>query len=254
VTQPKRIAADDLVRQIGLADAPVLIDVRTDADFATDPRLIPGSFRQPHDRLSTLRSRLAGRRAVTICAQDEELSESAAALLSEEGVTAHVLEGGIARWSAEARPMLRAGAVRQGGLWVTAESHATDRLACPWLIRRFADPDARFLFLPEGEVAAQAARLGGRVFDLPGADHADTGERCAFDAMLADFGLALPALDRLAGIVRGADRGNPAPAAEAAGIGALAVGLARLCRDPHARIAAAMTVFDALYLWARRDR
>jgi hypothetical protein len=142
-------------------------------------------------------------------------------------------------------------------LWVTRSRPKVDRIACPWLIRRFVDPRAVILFVAPGEVLAVAAQTGAAPFDVAGDGLRWThrGEDCTFDAMLDGFGLAgIEPLQHLAPIVRGADTARPDLAPEAAGLLAVSLGLSRLHGDDHAQLAAGMAVYDALYRWARDAR
>lgn len=245
------ISAQQLTRLIGTPDCPALIDVRTDEDFAADPRLVPTAFRHGYDRVGELAGALAGRRAVTICHRGRKLSEGAAALLRAEGVAAEVLEGGALAWAEAGLTMIPAAAIPAGGLWVTRHRPKIDRIACPWLIRRFIDPGARFLFVAPAEVPAVAERFAATPFDVEGVTFSHRGGNCSFDALLDDFSLHGDALDRLALVVRGADTDRHDLAPQAAGLLAISVGLSRQYRDDLAQLEAGMPVYDALYRWAR---
>ena len=134
--------------------------------------------------------------------------------------------------------------------WITRERPRIDRIACPWLVRRFIDPRAVFHFAPTAEVLARARAMGAVAFDIPGAPITHVGERCSFDALIDAFELRLPALDRLATIVRGADTDRLDLDPACAGLLATSLGLARLHDgDDHALLAAGLVVYDALYAW-----
>jgi hypothetical protein len=135
--------------------------------------------------------------------------------------------------------------------WVTREKARVDRIACPWLIVRFVDPAAEFLFVPADDVARVAERDGAVPFDVPGAELGHHGDRCSFDAFLDRYGLEDPALRALAVIVRGADTGAHHLAAEAAGLYALATGFRELARDDHENMRLQFPAYDALYAWCR---
>ncbi len=249
-----QITPAQLMRLIGTPDAPTLIDVRTDEDFAADPRLLPGTLRLPHDRVATHAPALAGRATVTICQRGRKLSEGAAAILRSHGATAEVLEGGWLGAVAAGLPALPARllpAPGQSGLWVTRHRPKIDRIACPWLIRRFIDPGARFLYVAPSEVMEVAERFGAEPFDVEGVTYSHRGDLCSFDAFLDDFGLRTEALDRLALVVRAADTDAHDLAPQAAGLLALSVGLSRQYRDDLAQLDAGMGLYDALYRWAR---
>jgi hypothetical protein len=136
--------------------------------------------------------------------------------------------------------------------WVTRARPKIDRIACPWAIRRFIDPNAEIFYVPTAEVFAVAAREGAVAFDIPEAPISHEGELCSFDVLVRRFGLDDdPALQRLAVIVRGADTDRHALAPEAAGLHAISLGLASLYEDDHALLAQGMTLYDALYAWAK---
>lgn len=135
--------------------------------------------------------------------------------------------------------------------WVTRARPKIDRIACPWLIRRFIEPEAEILYVPADRVAAIAAETGATPFDVPGAAFGHHGDHCSFDAFLEHYRLDEPALQRLALIVRAADTGRPELAPEAAGLLAISRGLGLLHADDHALLEAGMKVYDALYAWCR---
>lgn len=248
------ISALQLSRLIGTPEAPVLFDVRTPEDFALDRRVLPGARRIAHDRVAELAATLGGRPTVVVCQRGRKLSEGAAALLRLAGQPAEVLEGGWEAAVAAGLPALPADLLPPPGessLWVTRHRPKIDRIACPWLIRRFIDPGARFLFVAPAEVADVAERFAATPFDIEGVRFSHRGELCSFDAFIADFGLASPALERLALIVRGADTDRHDLAPQAAGLLALSVGLSRMYRDDLAQLQAGIALYDALYRWAR---
>ena len=123
--------------------------------------------------------------------------------------------------------------------------------ACPWLIRRFIDPNAVFLFVAPSEVAAVARRFNATPFDVAEAFWGDRGEKCTFDVMVEELGLDSDALARLSLIVRGADTGRPDLTPQSAGLLAASLGYSRMYRDDLAQLEAAMGLYDALYRWSR---
>ena len=250
------ITPKQLFRLIGTPDAPVLIDICIDEDFAEDPRVIPSAFRWPFHDIETLIPRLTGRRAIVICQKGRKLSQGAAAILRAEGIGAETLQGGVHGWRDAGLPMIPFAAIPPRDetgrtLWVTRQRPKIDRIACPWLIRRFVDPDARFLFVAATEVAMVAEKFGAEPFDVADARFTHRGDGCTFDAMLEDFALDALPLRTLARIVRGADTARPDLAAEAKGLMAISFGLSAMHRDDLAQVEAGMAVYDALYRWAR---
>ena len=137
--------------------------------------------------------------------------------------------------------------------WVTRARPKIDRIACPWLIRRFLDADAEFLYVPPAEVMAVAARTGATPYDVAGVEFGHAGEFCSFDAFIDIFGIDDPALRRLALIVRGADTGRPELAPQSAGLLAISRGLSENFPDDHEMLAHGMIVYDALYAWCRGE-
>ena len=248
---PFQITPAQLSRLIGLPDAPLILDVRLDDDFAADPHLIPGSQRIAHDTVDDRAPLLTAKRAVVVCQRGKKLSEGVAAILRLHGIAAEVMEGGFMAWRAAGLAAVPAALIPANGLWVTRQRPKIDRIACPWLIRRFIDPKARFLFVAPGEVTAVAEKFGATPFDVEGVTYSHRGDFCSFDALLDDFGLHDPALDRLALVIRAADTDRHDLAPQAAGLLAVSVGLSRQYRDDLAQLEAGMAVYDALYRWAR---
>jgi rhodanese-related sulfurtransferase len=258
MTSPTAISPDKLVRLIGRPDSPVVIDVRDDADFASDPRLVPSAGRRPALALHEA-SGLAGRDVVVLCQNGHQLSEGAAAWLRHDRARALTLEGGHAAWAAAGLPLVPAERIpprdAEGRtLWATRARPKIDRIACPWLIRRFVDPSAVFLFVTASEVPGVAERFGATPFDIEGEGvfWSHRGELCSFDVMVEEFGLGrLPALRHLARIVRGADTARLDLEPESAGLLAASLGLSRMYRDDLAQLEAGMLLYDAFYRWCR---
>ncbi|MGL4282024.1 MAG: chromate resistance protein ChrB domain-containing protein [Albidovulum sp.] len=247
------ITPSQLARLIGTPDAPAIIDVRDEDDFAADPRLLPGARHSAHQAVASRVADLSGRAAVVICQRGRKLSEGAAAMLRTHGIAAEVLEGGWLAAVAAGLPAIPAQLLPKGeaSLWVTRARPKIDRIACPWLIRRFIDPGARFLFVAAAEVAGVAEHFNATPFDIEGVTLSHRGEMCSFDAFLDDYGLHSEALDRLALVVRGADTDRHDLAPQAAGLLAVSVGLSRQFKDDLAQLEAGMAIYDALYRWAR---
>jgi hypothetical protein len=135
--------------------------------------------------------------------------------------------------------------------WVTRARPKIDRIACPWLIRRFIDPRAEFLYVPSAQVLAVAAAEQAIPYDVPDVQFAHRGALCSFDAFIADFALDDPALAELALIVRGADTGQPGLTPQSAGLLAISLGLSANFADDHAMLEQGMIIYDALYAWIR---
>jgi rhodanese-related sulfurtransferase len=258
---PNRIAPDKLLRLIGAPDSPAIIDLRSADAFAADPRFIPGAVRRDPAQLAEW-SRSLDRPTVLACDDGGALSHGVAALLRAGGVGAEVLEGGRRDWAEAGSPLVPDAALppRDGEgrtRWVTRARPKVDRIACPWLIRRFVDPRALFLFVPPGEVVAVAARFDAAPFDLDaeGVHWTHQGERCTFDRMVEEFGLGgIEALTHLAMIVRGADIARPDLAPQAAGLLAVSLGLSRLHAEDDRQLEAGMPIYDALFRWCRDAR
>ena len=138
--------------------------------------------------------------------------------------------------------------------WITRERPKIDRIACPWLIQRFIDPQAEFLYVPASQVLAQAAATGATPYDIPGVEMSHVGEQCSFDAFIAKYHLDDPALDRLATIVRGADTARLDLAPQSAGLYAISLGLSRLMADDHALLRHGLVMYEALYAWCREGQ
>lgn len=135
--------------------------------------------------------------------------------------------------------------------WVTRERPKIDRIACPWLIARFIDRDAEFLYVPADAVAKVAADTGAIPYDVPDVKFGHVGEFCSFDAFLTHYRLTDPALQRLAAIVRGADTGTPELTPQSHGLLAISLGLSRNFSDDHEMLKHGMVIYDALYAWCR---
>lgn len=256
----RSISADKLFKLIGTPGDIAIIDVRTADEFAADARLVPGAVRRDDAAVMDWAAAFAGKRAIIVCRNGREQSEGVGAWLRHAGVDAELLEGGTQGWAAARYPMvpesvLPARDPHGRTVWVTRARPKVDRIACPWLIRRFVDPQAVFLFVTPSEVAGVAERFAATPFDVEGVRWSHVGEKCTFDAMLDAFGLGgLPALEHLAAIVRGADTARPDFVPEAAGLLAVSLGLSRLYADDLEQLEAGMLVYDALYRWGRDAR
>ncbi len=251
-------ATDPLLldRQRALGFPPLCIDVRKPPAFIADDRMLPGAIRRDPDRLDDWwRGLPPGRSVVVYCVHGHEVSRGGAAALRRHGVDAAYLTGGIEGWKLRGLPTRkRLDAPGSGAsLWATRERPKIDRIACPWLVLRFVDPEARFLFVPATQVFSVARETGAIPFDIPGAEpYTHVGARCSFDAFVGRFEIDDPALLRMAEIIRGADTGHLDLAPEAAGLLALSLGLSvRFGSDDHGLLAAGLPLYDALYAACR---
>jgi rhodanese-related sulfurtransferase len=241
---------------IGTQRAPVVIDVRSEKEFSADPFLIPGSVRRDADGVKDWSGTFVGRRPIVVCQDGSSASQGVAALLRRRGVDAKTLGGGFHQWRSACNLLTRTEKMPPHDydgrtLWVTRERPKIDRIACPWLIRRFVDPEAIFLFVEPAQVVSVAERFNAAPFDIEGVLWSHRGDTCTFDTMLTEFGLRSEALDRLATIVRGADTACLDLAPQASGFLAASLGLSQLFDDDLTQLDAGMTFYDAMYLWCR---
>ncbi|MBB4234283.1 chromate resistance protein ChrB domain-containing protein [Rhizobium esperanzae] len=249
------ISPDKLNRLIGTPGAPTIIDVRTEEDFGLDPRLIPGSIRRDHTDIASWADSIDADAAVVVCQRGAKLSHGVAAYLRHAGIEAESLEGGFEAWVAAGAVVPEAKLPRRDGqgrtVWVTRARPKIDRIACPWLIRRFVDPHAVFLFVPAPDVIAVGERFGAVPFDIEDVFWSHRGELCTFDVMVEEFGLASEPLLHLAKIVRAADTARLDLAPEASGLLAASLGLSRMYSDDLEQLEAGMLLYDAFFRWCR---
>lgn len=247
------ISADKLARLVGTPNSPLIVDVRDEQARSDVPNAIPGSVNRPWQDASNWIAELGAPNIVVTCAAGGAKSEGVAALMRAGGIAAEILEGGLEAWMASNLPSIPLAKLPQASpsRWVTRVRPKIDRIACPWLIRRFVDPQATFLFVSASEVTAVAERFDAIPFDIEGVHWSHRGEFCTFDVMIDEFGLAFPALAKLANIVRGADTARLDIAPEAAGLLAVSLGLSRMYGNDLEQLDAGMLVYDALYRWCR---
>jgi hypothetical protein len=138
--------------------------------------------------------------------------------------------------------------------WITRERPKIDRIACPWLIQRFVDPEAEFLYVPTAQVLPEAQRLGAIPYDVPGVELTHVGPRCSFDAILKKYQLDDPALLALADIVRAADTDTLERSPQAPGLLAISLGLSANITDDHEMLRVGCVIYEALYSWCRALR
>jgi hypothetical protein len=135
--------------------------------------------------------------------------------------------------------------------WITRERPKIDRIACPWLVARFIDKDAEFLYVPTAEVIPVATRTGAIPYDIPGVELTHDGDLCSFDAFLKKYRLSDPALHQLALIVRGADTSRLDLSPQSAGLYAISLGLSQTFADDQEMLRHGLVMYDALYAWCR---
>ena len=267
------VLPQELSVRMGHANAPLLLDVRREGKFLESPYLIAGARRCAPEDVATLAAAQYVlnplRELIVYCVYGHNVSADVVATLRAAGLNASKLAGGmeggqegvdaphdVASWRAN-RPLTvikRADlgvTGEQPSRWVTRARPKIDRIACPWLIRRWIDPRAEFFYVPTAQVFDEAKRLNAVAYDIPGAPVSHEGELCSFDMLLQAFELKSPALDMLARIVRGADTNRLDIAEQSAGLLAFSLGLSQLHADDHAMLEAALPIYDALFAWCR---
>ncbi len=256
MASPVQISVKNLARLIGTPKAPCIIDVRISEDIKLDPQHIPTAIHCRHLDIDTLVEQLNGVKAVVYCQKGLKLSEGAAAILRSHGVDAEVLSGGHFAWRDAGEPLVPNTLMpprNQHGqtVWVTRVRPKIDRIACPWLIKRFIDPNAQFLFVSASSVEAVAEKFNATPFDVENVFWTHRNADCTFDTMVKEFKLQTPALNKLAEIVCAADTNTLPNVPEAAGLLALSLGLSRMYSDDLQQLDAGMLIYDALYRWCR---
>ncbi len=244
---------EDLQAQLTGALATLVIDVRRTPAFLSSTQVIAGALRRDPATVAEWSCALPQARAVVVyCVHGHEVSQNAAKALHDVGLNARFLEGGIEEgWIGNGGAV--AGKPKNAATrWVTRERPKIDRIACPWLIKRFIDPEAEFLYVPSADVKRVAAEHTAEPYDVEGAAFGHSGEQCSFDAFIKAYRLSEPALDRLAPIVRGADTGKLDLTPQSAGLLALSQGLSRNYTDDHAMLKQGMVLYDALYAWCQQ--
>jgi len=249
---------ETLIRAIGTERAPILVDVRRRGAFDAAETVLPGALWRDHREAPAwgpaLQAAAGGREIVVYCVHGEQVSQAAASLLRQAGIRARALAGGFDGYAAAGGPLVaRTDNDRPTpSRWVTRARPTVDGIACSWFVRRFVDPLAEIHVAEPAWVTAVAVEIGGAAFfDAEGAGIAREGERCSFDAMLARYQIDDSALLRLAEIVRGAATARLDRAPEAAGLLAATLGLDAAGLDDQAVLARGLTLYDALYDWAR---
>jgi hypothetical protein len=241
------IAPAALAKSLSSVRPPLVIDVRRNERFFESDEMIDGALHRDPARVEAWKSTLpANAEVVVYCVHGHEVSQGVAKALG-----ARYLEGGIEAWTGPRQSKPKGGATR----WVTRERPKIDRIACPWLVRRFVDPGAEFLYVPTPEVKRIAAEREAVPYDIPDVHFSHEGERCSFDAFLRHFRLESdPALIELARIVRGADTNRMDLAPQAAGLAAISLGLSRNFSDDLEMLEQGMVMYDALYAWCKQGK
>lgn len=249
------ISVHALAGEIAAGRFPYLIDVRRADPYEAASDVIRGARRRRPEQVAVWAQEIPDRASVVVyCVYGHEVGQQACAALRQRGIDARYLAGGIEAWRAAGGPM-QAKPPAETGRWITRERPKIDRIACPWLVRRFIDPDARFYYVPADQVFDRAADWQATPYDIPGADYSHDGEMCSFDTFMARYGLGDdPALATLARIVRGADTGRPDLAPEAAGLKAVSLGLSVMLPDDDTMLTRGMAIYDALYAWCASAR
>jgi len=243
------ISAASLRQSLSSARPPLVIDVRKGAAFLGAPDFIRGALRRDPLRVDEWGKSLPREADVVVyCVHGHEVSQGTAKTLG-----ARYLEGGIEGWRESGGELF--GKPRgASSRWVTRERPKIDRIACPWLVKRFIDPDAEFLYVPTSDVKKIASEREAVPYDIPDVEFSHDGELCSFDTFIRRFRLRDPALDDLATIVRGADTGRPDLAPQAPGLLAISLGLSLNFQDDHEMLEHGMVIYDALYSWCKRGK
>jgi len=193
-----------------------------------------------------------GRNVVVYCADGADVSPGIAGSLGNKGVSAAYLAGGIKGWTSAKLPLRCArGTEQRASQWVTREHPKIDRIACPWLVSRFVDPFAEFIYVPAKTVASFAEEKGAIPYDIKNVEFGHVGDRCSFDAIVSGYDIHDVALDQLATIVRGADTSRPDLTPQCEGLLAISYGLSSNFPDDQKMLKHGLVIYDALYKWCR---
>lgn len=236
--------------------APLLIDVRKHDAFCASADMLPGALRRDPSQVDGWAGTLPVASAVRVyCVHGHEVSQGVASALRAQGIDASFLEGGIEAWRVAGWPV-QTKAPGRSTRWVTRERPKIDRIACPWLIRRFIDAQAQFLYAPTEQVQAMVLTQNATAYDVNAAvaetPFTHVGKLCSFDAFIRIYHLGGDtALARMADMVRAADTDQLALCPQAAGLLALSLSMSRNIADDHAMLQAMLPVYDALYTWCR---
>ena len=249
------ISASELRASLDSGAPPIVIDVRRAAAFRGASEMIAGALRRDPEAVALwARTLPPASTAVVYCVHGHEVSQSAAMALSSAGIPARFLEGGFEEgWRANGGAMDRKPS-NASTRWVTRERPKIDRIACPWLVSRFVDREAEFLYVPAKQVLDTARERDAVPYDVAGVHFTHYGDLCSFDAFLKHYRLDDPALQRLALVVRGADTGKLDLAPQAPGLAAVSLGLSRIFADDLEMLKHGMVLYDALYAWCKEGQ
>jgi len=251
-TSASFISTREVLSALQGGQPPLIIDVRREQAFRAATDMIAGALWRDPERVALWAGELPrASRVVAYCVHGHEVSQGVAKALGEHGIAAKILKGGIEEGWKAAGGALDRKAASANTRWVTRERPKIDRIACPWLVARFVDPGAEFLYVPAKEVLAAAEERDATPYDIPDVHFSHEGERCSFDTFLKHYRLADPALEQLALIVRGADTARLDLAPQAPGLAAISLGLSRNFADDHEMLKAGMVMYDALYAWCK---
>ena len=245
MTSPTRITSQSLSSLIGRPDCPVLVDVSIDEDYACDPFLIPSAFRFPADRIVELLPYVENRDVVVICQKGMKLSAGAAALLRIQGVNARNLEGGNIDWREQGLvrvpgTFMKGSVMKNPSQWVVRRDVDLATLACAWLVRRFVNRDAHFLFVEQEDVIAVSEKFSAHRFCAEGGTTGEDQSIDPFLSLLVELSLETDALSRFASLIAdGSDNHHC--------FQRLFFGLSRMCKDNLQQLEHGVMLFDALY-------
>ena len=246
-----QVSPESLKQLVGSVDCPAIVDVRRRAAYDDSPRAIAAAQWRDHPRAEDWAASLPPDQAVVVyCVHGHEVSQSAAALLRACGRRAAYLEGGFEGFAAVGGITIDKGglpAPGPGSLWAIDADVAVDRLACPWLIRRFVDPQARFLEVASARLEAVATEVDAISCEAVPAGSPQAADGGRFEALLARFGIEAPALERLAAIVRGAGAGQADAAPESAGLRAISLGMKAVQGTSLPGDERGLAIYDALF-------
>jgi rhodanese-related sulfurtransferase len=248
------ISPSELIALWRIGKTPLVIDVRRENAYFNSDCNLPGALRRDPSLIDSWIGHFAESTAVVVyCVHGHEVSQNAMQALRQRGVDAKFLLGGIENWRAAGFP-INSKPSGQNSRWVTRAKPKIDRIACPWLIRRFVDAQAEFLYVETSQVQQVAMNQNATPYDV-NATVAETlfthkGDRCSFDAFMLHYRLEQDAaLVLLSTIVRAADTDRLNQSPESAGLLAISLGMSRLYQNDHEMLAAMMSVYDALYAW-----